>query len=578
MSEVITGVVKFAFGLISNKLRTYGAEKLEDADLTDQKLHGLIVREFDEIKSKLHAISRKDLCTSTSSLQVGLISLIKSYGESLESGKPSTSKLPSAGACSVGSKPSLLSETAEDTIALAYVTGKMKIESNSQWESAKKSFEEAGKKASEAFHNTALSIEERILAAKVRIASRILEHLDDLEFAVSECLHCLRELNNMPFIQEIFSVDVKGGMKSVFKKDSRRKIVETVVMVNWVLADFISKFTKQRMAVFDWPMIQCGKQFVHPIHYNEKKLPNLKEVKITPPWDSVVAEHEREPRSILYNAICVMNKKGDLICFTKDRPDLQKLDFTTGKLQPYSVSCVDNTTKCLQFSEVIGLAINEDDALHVLSGDEMDGYALSVYSADGKNTHHCTLDFLKRLKFFGLRINVNNDKNIVIGGVRHCTIMIYLLNSHGALIKYFDASPNHDRFFKFVFGSWNKEIILLTIKTSDSRKGSSVLHMYTEDGQLQKTVKFRPIDGDHTYESLFYNQVSKNIIGCVRDIDDDRKLIEQLSGQTAELQHSYLLYRTNFPARSYFKLVCHPSGTLALVSCSHFIFLDKPSQ
>ena len=46
MSEVITGVVKFAFGLISNKLRTYGAEKLEDADLTDQKLHGLIVREL----------------------------------------------------------------------------------------------------------------------------------------------------------------------------------------------------------------------------------------------------------------------------------------------------------------------------------------------------------------------------------------------------------------------------------------------------------------------------------------------------------------------------------------------------
>ena len=576
MSEVITGVLKFAFGLISVKLRTFGAEKLEDGGLTDQKLRDMIVQEFDEIKSKLDAISRKDLLTSISSLQEGINSLIMSYGESLEGCNPSTSKLPNAHPCSVKSKPSLSSVTVEDAITLANVIGKMKIESNERLESAKESFKEAGKKASEAFHNTALSVEERMLAAKVRIASRILQHLDDLEFAVSKCLHCLRELNDMRAIQEIFSVDVQGGIKSVFKKDSRREIVENVTMVNWVLADFISKFTKLRMAVFDWPMIQCGNQFVHPIHYKTESLPNLKEMKITPPWEAVVVEQET-----IILSICPINKKGDLICFSKDGPRLKKLDHKTGKLQPYYLRLLDGTIECL--------ALDEDDTLYVLSGNGCN-VTLSVYSADGKHTHRCTLEFLNRKEYYQILMNVNNEKNIIIG-LREIlgATTVYLCNSNGQLINSFDTGLDLNLIklsntycIKFLSGPCNNEIVLLTKKMPDFLKDSNVLHMYTEDGQLQKTVKFRPSSGYGTYDSLCYNPVTKNIIGCVLDIGKDRKLIEQLSGETAELQYSYLLDDINFPPHRFpsyrYHFVYHPSGTFALVDNSTLLFLKKPSQ
>ena len=583
MSEAIIGVLKLSFGLLSDKLRTYAAGKLEDGGLTDQKLRSLIVREFDEIRSKLDAISRADLLTSISSLQEGIISLMMSYDESFDSGNPSTSKLPSAGTCSVESKPSLLSVTVEDAMTLANAIGKMKIESNSRLKSAKKSLEKAGDKASDAFHNTSLSIEERILATKVRIASRILQHLDDLEFAVSKCLHCLRELNDMQPIQEIFSVDVKGGrIKSFFKKDSRKEIVENVAMVNWVLANFISKFTKIRVIVFDWPLIQCRKQLVDPISYCEKRLPNLKEMNKKPLWDIVVAENEiKIPPSRYDNAICVINKKGDLICLTENKRDLQKFEHTTGKLQPYCLSSLDGTTECPQLGKVIGLAVDEDDALYVLSGDEEDGYALSVDSADGKNTTHCTLEFLRGKHIYSIKMNVNNDKNIVIGlNLLAKAIRVYLCNSNGKLIHSFDTGLTFGNYFiEFVSGSCNNEIVLLTEKISDSRKDSNVLHIYTEDGQLQKTVKFRRSDGNDTYRSLWYNQVTKNIIGCVRDFDNDRTLIEQLSGETGELQHSYLLYHRNFPPRrSFCRFVGHPSGALALVSNYHLIILKKPSE
>ena len=576
MSEAITGVLKFAFGLISNKLRTYGAEKLQDGGLTDQKFRGFIVRELDDIKSKLDAMSRKDLCTSISCLQQGINRLIMSFGESSESGNPSSSELSCTGASSIETKPVQQLVSVEDAVTLANAVAKLKIESNERFDLAKESFKEAGKEARRAFHNAALSTEERILASKVRIASGILQHLDDLELAASDCLHCLQELNDVPAIQEIFSVHMKGGMKSVFKKQSRTEIVESVTMINCVLADFISKFTTQRMAVFDWPMIRCGKRIIHPIHFKKERLPNLKEMKITPPWWDMVVLATKVGKSAL-------NKNGDLVCSTKDRRGPQKLDKATGKLQPYRLSCSDESTEHPQpDSKVVRLAFDEDDTLYVLSGNEEVGYTLSVYSADGGNTHHCTLEFLSGKGYFRIYINVNNDKNVVIGSKTCSSVIVYLCNSSGELINSFDTGQKSDYFLKFVSGFCNNEVVLLTKKYADILRDSNVLHIYAEDGQLQKTVKFHPSEGRDTNDSLFYNQVTKNIIGNVTDLDDDKILIEYLSGQTAELQHSYLLYETNFPESILFSdLVCHTNGAVTLITHSyppHVISLQKPSQ
>ena len=157
MSEVITGLLKVTFGLISNKLRDYGAEKLQDGDLADQKFRGLIVRELDDIKSKLDAISRKDLCASMSFLQQGIQRLNRSFGVSSESENPSelpnekkqsqSTKKTCAGASLTDKKPAQQSVAVEDALALANAIGKLKIESNELFELAKKSFEDAGKEA-----------------------------------------------------------------------------------------------------------------------------------------------------------------------------------------------------------------------------------------------------------------------------------------------------------------------------------------------------------------------------------------------------------------------------------------------
>jgi hypothetical protein len=78
MSEVVTGVVKLTFGFLANKIRSGIAERLKDSDVTDEECRRLIVRELDDIKSKLDGLARKDLLSSLCFLQEGVNRLYQS--------------------------------------------------------------------------------------------------------------------------------------------------------------------------------------------------------------------------------------------------------------------------------------------------------------------------------------------------------------------------------------------------------------------------------------------------------------------------------------------------------------------
>ena len=397
MSEVITGLLKATFGLISNKIRDYGAEKLQGGGLVDKKFRGLIVRELDDILSKLDAISRKELLTSISCLQEGIDRLSMALGATFETVNQPTAGLPTAGASSIEMNPPQ-SVTVEDAVALANVIQKLKITSNERFELANESFNEAGKEARRAFNITTLDIEERILATKVRITSGILRNLNDPELAASDCLQCLRELNSLLSVQDIFSVHSKGGIKSVFQKKSRMEVVETVTMINLILADFITKFTKQRMSVFEWPMIECGNRVIHPIYYDKSSLSNMKEIEITPPWDVIVFEEEMIwPYGL--------TQKGEIVCFRSDKRVLQKLD-KTGELRPYAEgpSLEENPEHFQLMDEnesgnmtIYDITVDEDDSVYVLSSKKFcKNIELSVYSADGMSKQRHLLKFLNK--------------------------------------------------------------------------------------------------------------------------------------------------------------------------------------
>ncbi len=232
--EVFGSLFNTTIGLLSNKVYVLRARnKLQDGDLTYGKFSQLIIRELDDIRSKYDGLWHKDLHTSICFLKEGIIGLQISLGQ-FESENPTTF-------CELQTN---------NAVALANTIQKLSIESSVRFDCAKESIKEAGIQARRTVYNKALPIEERIYASKVLVASGILEHLDDLEVAAADCLFFLRELHTLPAIEEMFSVHLNGGMRSLFNRVRRAKIVQSVRMINLFVADFISKFTTQRMAVF----------------------------------------------------------------------------------------------------------------------------------------------------------------------------------------------------------------------------------------------------------------------------------------------------------------------------------------
>ena len=230
MSSIVTALFKVTIGLLVNKGRDEAAEILKDGDVTDQRFHSLIVREIDDIKSKLDALSRKDLEASISFFEEGIVLLyevfdiVKSRNE----------------------RGATTAQAASDE-AFFLVEGIRKLELTGLDESAtrklstaKERFKDARREATRAFKNEGLKTYDRILAMKYRVMATILETVDNPADAVAPCGVCVKELNSLSAVQNSFDVQLKTGIQKVrglFGKEERREIIFNVCHVNRVIFD-----------------------------------------------------------------------------------------------------------------------------------------------------------------------------------------------------------------------------------------------------------------------------------------------------------------------------------------------------
>ena len=149
------------------------------------------------------------------------------------------------------------SKSDSEAIKLSTAIQKLKNTSNSRLVAAKKSFQAAGAKAipSGGFCNEALSLPERIMATKLRVASKILECLQDTKAAAAGCMLFLEELHNLPAIGETFSTYLKGGFKSWVYKDSRLENVKSVFCLNFAVSEFVAKFSGELPNISNWSRV-----------------------------------------------------------------------------------------------------------------------------------------------------------------------------------------------------------------------------------------------------------------------------------------------------------------------------------
>ena len=266
MSSLITAVFKTTIGLLVNKGKDELAEKLNEGDVTDQKFRGLIVREIDEIKSKLDGLARKDLKTSISHFKEGIELLYEVF----QSARPSSehrAKTAAATACveqfDIAKEITKLELSALDESATRKLT------------KAKKRFEEARLGATNAFNNEALELPDRLLAMQYRLMATILETVDNPSDALAACRVCLDELHQVPAVKEYFKVELEEGLRlrALFNKEERRQIIFSVCHANRVIYDVMNMLG----SVTRWtlPYVETGKEKVDPLR-NERFVKALK--------------------------------------------------------------------------------------------------------------------------------------------------------------------------------------------------------------------------------------------------------------------------------------------------------------
>ena len=261
MSSLITAVFKATIGLLVNKGRDKLAEKLNKGDVTDQKFRGLIVREIDEIKSKLDGLARKDLKTSISHFKEGIELLYEVF----ESARPS-------------SEHKMLTEQAASVEAFPLSREMRKLELTSMDETAtrllstaKERFKEDRREATKAFNNEALELPDRLLAMQYRVMATILETIDNPEDCLPACKVCIEDIHDVSGVKECFKVELKKGFWARLGKDERRKIISTVCFFNRVVYDvtLMTRFGSKDELSENWPSVNTGEEQVNPLR-NQK--------------------------------------------------------------------------------------------------------------------------------------------------------------------------------------------------------------------------------------------------------------------------------------------------------------------
>ena len=481
MSSIVTTLFEATIGLLLNKGRDKAAEILKDGDVTDQKFRSLIVREIDDIRSKLDALSRKDLEASISFFEEGIALLYEVFDI-----------VKSRNECGAATAQAACDE------AFSLVEGISRLEltgldepARRKLSTAKKRFEDARREATRAFKNEGLKTSDRILAMKYRVMATILETVDNPADAVAPCGVCVKELNSLSAVQNSFDVQLKTGIQKVrglFGKEERREIIFNVCHVNRVIFDIALALGRLDFS----PSVDIGENRVIPLcdaRVKDVLLKHGKEYCCVPPrsFDQQGKEEHKlkEPWDI------ATNSSGEFIVI-----DLHyvKVFDNSGKFVKQSSLSTDEVNKT--FAREV--ATDMSDNIFVLTILEKPGRKLSYWVYKLTKTADLHHKFRLRGKGFYNGLSVTDKGNVV-------TLR------YGKIVEEY----NTDGEFVRIIGQGIISSAFSVIVTNDGRvmvadEGDHCVHIFGESGDYLDKFKLQQIDCH--YRSISFHRAGEQVV------------------------------------------------------------------
>ena len=385
MSSIATFLFKATIGWLVNKGRDVTAEKLKEGDVADKKVRDLIVREVEDIKSKLDGLSRKDLLAAVDSFETGVMFLFQALDV-----KSSAEASAATEKTSVGIKEENV-DLADFVRIVSFASEMEKIQkidldeaTKITFSQAKKRFKMAREKATEASNNEALEVFDRITAIRCRVMAAVLESVVEtartagdlspasvkkaLENALPECYQCLRKLHCLPAVQGNFQVELDKGVLNVrgrYGKDERRMIISTVCQVNRAIYN-ATQAVGRDLHVLVWPSVDTGEDEVDPLR--DRRISkvlhevNMEHYCVTP-W-SIGQQGEEEHK--LKKPWCIAtNHRGQFLIADDGDKTVKVLD-SNGKFDFRFNPQTDDAVTKLDILDVA--TAGEDDRIYLLVG------------------------------------------------------------------------------------------------------------------------------------------------------------------------------------------------------------------
>ena len=317
-----------------------------------------------------------------------------------------------------------------------------------------------------------MKIEDRILAAKLRVVSEILKNLESPKTAITGCLSFLRDLHSLPAIRGIFSVFLNGGIKSLLGKGERAANVKSIMLINYVLFQFTLKFGGKLTDRLNWSagIIELADRSFNPV---SKK--SIGGELSQPPNEPLVLDEE------IISYTSAVNSHGETV--VKHGDDEIKIISRAG---------VTNVVKLPKTSEgellksgIETLAVDHSNNIYVVSflttrteTDVIIIYVLHVLDDDYNVTHVGSLDFLEQIDN-GFWISLARSRSNDIIMITDDDSSVYISDNSGKLKHMFQRESN----YRFNLSISKRNEIMIA---SDNLVA---VNLYTEEGNLTSAVK-----------------------------------------------------------------------------------------
>lgn len=532
----VTTVFKVTIALL-DKGRHLAAEKLKDGDVTDQQFRNFIVREIDDIKSKLDGISRKDLVASISFFKEGLVYLYKVLDmKNGDDEGTTTSTTTKAAVATEGEKVEVILQSSEACMKTVFLANEMTnfviqltdqdVLASRALSDAKDRFKDARRKATEAFSNEALNTADRILAMQYRVMATLLEKVDNPTEALAACKLCLEELHSMTVVQKSFSVQLKQGFKSWFHKVERKEIIGSVCRINRVIFDISRMVGPCEGDEFSiWPCIDIGGEKIDPV-CDQRLVGSSHKLGIeyvcVAPWSFGQEGEEqhklKSPRCIAYNT------EGQFIVVDHGDRDMKVFD-RSGKYLNSTCLPINDTNRFI----IQGIATDQKDNMYLLVSWYIQrdlGSLVCVFDKHAKLNRKFNLKEGSR----GFLITVSVNDRVIVAVERSQQMQVYdtkgqfvqsfgekilkypcdmtsasdgcvMVLEHDRCVHLFSATgdhlsrftlkesePHHPRFITFFRATEHALVLSVEYSHDSGVKYPRTLHVYTKHGQCVRNI------------------------------------------------------------------------------------------